>query len=352
MAIPVQYISETVFAAAGNVVPYYGYGQRAKCLQGIHGNAEVTIVSVVYDEGELRTRVTVAGGTLYPSLYEISLGDTYCDPAADSTNVAEHTHRSRGTAGEIPAAGVSQDQVDNLQTIDIPQTGDAHKFTVVAPTESAGYLLAALAGVTNRTTIEWSLDGKTVTVSIPQDIHTGASPTFTGLTLSGLTGILEAKAATAVGIVTANGSLKILRRNADNTAYEFALVNLSELGDTIFTNLEAGAILYRNASGKWVNLAKGNDGDWLTLSAGLPAWVTPTLKHLSDVADAVTDSGVAGDILVRGASAYDRLAKGPDGKALIIDPSTHLPGYGLPTMKLADLTDGYGEVFTLTNLCS
>ena len=48
-------------------------------------------------------------------------------------------------------------------------------------------LFAYVAGTTNRVTVADDGDG-TITLSAPQDIHTGASPTFLGLTLSGLTG--------------------------------------------------------------------------------------------------------------------------------------------------------------------
>lgn len=348
--IPVSYISGTIFAAAGNVTPYYGKGQRATCYQGVNGNVEVTIVSASYVEADLLTYVTVIGGTLYGSIYEVSLGDTYSDEANNTGNICEHFHSNRSGGGSIPASSISEAQVTTLKTVDIPQTADSHKLVKVCPTAADGYQLATLAGTSNRVSV--TLADGTITLTGPQDQHTAASPTYAGLTLSGLTGIMEAKGASAVAIVASTGSLQILRRNSGNTAYEFALVNVADLGDATITSAAAGDILYRNASNKWVNLAKANDGDTLTLSSGLPAWITLALKHLSDVADTVTDSGAAGDILVRGASTYDRLAVGTDGKALIISPSTHLPAYGLPTMKLADLSDGYGQVFTLTMLCT
>jgi hypothetical protein len=47
-------------------------------------------------------------------------------------------------------------------------------------------LINWVTGTANRVTVADDSDG-TITLSGPQDIHTGASPTFTGLTLSGLT---------------------------------------------------------------------------------------------------------------------------------------------------------------------
>lgn len=51
---------------------------------------------------------------------------------------------------------------------------------------SVSDLTSWIAGTTNQVTSTSDGDG-TLTLSLPQDIHTGASPTFTGLNLSGLT---------------------------------------------------------------------------------------------------------------------------------------------------------------------
>src|SRR5678816_816181 len=45
----------------------------------------------------------------------------------------------------------------------------------------------ALTGTSNQITVTDNGAGSTVVLSTPQSIHTGASPTFVGLTLSGLT---------------------------------------------------------------------------------------------------------------------------------------------------------------------
>ena len=52
--------------------------------------------------------------------------------------------------------------------------------------ESVSNLASWVAGTTNQITVTDDSDG-TITLSLPQDYHTGASPTLTGLTLSGLT---------------------------------------------------------------------------------------------------------------------------------------------------------------------
>ncbi len=58
--------------------------------------------------------------------------------------------------------------------------------------------------------------GQTITLSLPQNIHTGASPTFTGLTLSGI----AASAGSATELVTVNGS-GAFRKVTDGNAGQF-----------------------------------------------------------------------------------------------------------------------------------
>src|SRR3990172_575402 len=157
----------------------------------------------------------------------------------------------------------------------------------------------------------------------------GPAPTFNGLTLSSLTGILEGKGATtAVGVVTTSTSLRIMRRNATNDGYEFADVDLGDLtGDVDFGVLAEGDIIYRDQAGNWANLArapadgailiqsldvpawleKGLEGYVMVAGATLPQWVEFNLKNLADVADAVTDSAAEGDIIYFDGMTYTRL---------------------------------------------
>ncbi|MBE3139518.1 MAG: hypothetical protein IMZ53_02940 [Thermoplasmata archaeon] len=58
---------------------------------------------------------------------------------------------------------------------------------------SVSNLASWIAGTTNRVTVTDDGDG-TVTLSGPQDIHTGASPTFAGLTVGSLSGLVKATA--------------------------------------------------------------------------------------------------------------------------------------------------------------
>lgn len=63
---------------------------------------------------------------------------------------------------------------------------------------SVADLTAWIAGTANRVTVSSDGDG-TLTITAPQDLHTGATPTFAGLTLTGLSGVLKATAGVIAG---------------------------------------------------------------------------------------------------------------------------------------------------------
>lgn len=58
--------------------------------------------------------------------------------------------------------------------------------SVALGTDTTGNYVATIAGTSNRVSVTGSgSENAAITLDLPQDIHTGASPTFTGLTLSG-----------------------------------------------------------------------------------------------------------------------------------------------------------------------
>lgn len=67
-------------------------------------------------------------------------------------------------------------------------------------------LTSWVAGTANRITVADDSDG-TITLSGPQDIHTGASPTFAGLTLSGITNTYFVYS--NLGVLTGYSTLKV-----------------------------------------------------------------------------------------------------------------------------------------------
>jgi hypothetical protein len=333
-----------------------------RLMQGIGGTAEVDVVSASFTEGSGYTVCEVSPALVVETLAEFHAGPTYADGVGLSGNLASHPHYDRYTGGYIPRlpdpraeptwakrfVRVADNPADGYSLFDL--LGAANDL-IGMNVDGTDVVSRTLEGTENQIDIDFDQPGKII-LALPQNIDETASPTFAGLTLTGLTGLLEAKGSTAVGVITGDGALKVFRRNVTNTGYEFAELNLSDLtGDIDFDSLAEGDLIYRNASSKWVNLAKGDVGKFLRMGAALPSWSDAALKDLSDIADAVSDSGVAGDIMLRGASVYDRLPKGTLlGDNLSIDASGNVV-WTAPLFVRSDILGGetiaqYAVVYT------
>lgn len=70
-------------------------------------------------------------------------------------------------------------------TSDITITATIAADSVALGTDTSGDYVATIAGTSNQVSVAGAgTEGRAVTLSLPQDIHSGASPSFTGLTLS------------------------------------------------------------------------------------------------------------------------------------------------------------------------
>jgi hypothetical protein len=260
ISIGALHVSSTSFVVQDNHVSAFAKGQRILCIAG-SSVIEVSVVSAEYDAGRLLTTVVVEDGVIPVSLVQVQLGLTYADPDNQSGNIGKHRHTAPWDGGEIPFTDVSQAEVDNLRTIDIPAEINEFMILRVSDPYTDGYELVEVQSVAEQTEIEH--DTGVIRFGTAQDIGSVSSPTFAGVTLTGLTGLLEAKGATAVGVVAASGALQVLRRNAAGTAYEFVNLSVGDLHDALFASIATGDIIYRNGAGKWANLAKGEIGQTL-----------------------------------------------------------------------------------------
>ena len=75
-----------------------------------------------------------------------------------------------------------------------------------------------------------------------------------------------------------------------------------------------GDIVYRDAT-QWQRLGKGTAGQYLVQGADDPAWTTSAAAD-ADIIALAAISGVRGDVIVRGAETWERLAKGAEGTVL------------------------------------
>jgi len=137
----------------------------------------------------------------------------------------------------------------------IPTISQAFQDSVIRPTNTTASRLVStdsgkklissdladwLAGTTNQITVTDDLDG-TATLSTPQDIHTAASPTFTGLTLSGLT---------ASRLTATDGSKGLISSDLANWIAGSASITVTDDGDgSVTLSAIAGGIDHDSLSG-------------------------------------------------------------------------------------------------------
>jgi hypothetical protein len=150
----------------------------------------------------------------------------------------------------------------------------------------------------------------------------GAEPAFTtlgvskgGTGASTLTGVLIGNGTSAVTGVAGTAN-QVLRRNANNTGYEFFTQTLSTISDVTITSPTNGQVLTYDGT-KWVNAASGGGGGITSLN-GLTAstqtfaigttaqsnnigWVSTTSTHTLHIPDA---SGTVRGVVTTGAQTF------------------------------------------------
>jgi hypothetical protein len=137
-----------------------------------------------------------------------------------------------------------------------------------------------------------TLVGKATTDTLTNKTLAAGSNTITGLTNSNLSG--------SAGITIANGGT-----GAATKAAAF---------DALSPMTTSGDVIYGGTSGTGTRLAKGSDGQILTLASGLPSWGPPGLTN---------PMTTAGDVIYGGASGVaTRLAIGSTGAFLQATSST------------------------------
>jgi hypothetical protein len=133
---------------------------------------------------------------------------------------------------------------------------DINAGTITLSKDSSGGLF------TETTTID--TDGVEVTTGLAA--NTTVVSGTNGLTANGLKLRLTSGAATSVSLNASN--LTGILQWGTNTIWHAGNIPFS------LSSVASGDIIYNNGS-NWVNLAKGSDGQTLTLSSGVPTWATP-----------------------------------------------------------------------------
>lgn len=287
MTINAAHVSSNTFTVSGDHEDDLEVRRKIALVQGVDGISYVKAVSGVYSVGPNTTLVTVSPSSVTSNLATILLGAT----SAKSTG--SHDHTDEDNAGVISAAGMSVAEVARAQ--DLPGYAGHADYLLTINATPDHYVARELIDTPDQITI--IIDATSITFELEQDIAVTSSPEFAGLTLTTFSGVLKA----AAGILSDGAELK----------------DLDDVADAVTDSAAAGDTYYYTAGGNVDRLAIGSNGQFKIVASGLPAWVNPSLKYLSDVADAVTDSSVQYDLLIKGASDWERLAKsGSDGYVL------------------------------------
>jgi len=148
----------------------------------------------------------------------------------------------------------------------------------------------------------------------------------TGLTTYTTGDILYASAANTLSALAAGTATYVLTSNGPGVAPSWQAATggsgaLNDLTDVTITGQATGDLMYASSASAWVNLGVGSNGDVLTLSGGVPAWVTP---------------GAGGNVSNSGTPS--------DGQVAVWTDSTHIEGDAALTFDTTTDTLSTGNV--------
>lgn len=234
MFISAFYVSASSFSVSGDFTSSYPEGRRIQLYQGTYGNTVVDAASAVYDATSLKTTVVVTGGTVRTTIYRVGLGPGYVDRTNQTGNEPQHLHTASWDGGYMAASQHTDEIIDNLVAYPFASDFDGNDILGMNSGGTA-FEGKTVSGTAKRVTVTHGVG--TITLSGPQDFDTVDSPTFAGITLTGLAGLLEAGAGGA-------------------------LVDIPGV---------SGDIVYHSGT-SFATLAKGTNGEVLQLVSGLPSW--------------------------------------------------------------------------------
>ena len=234
------------------------------------GNSSLTNSSVTIGSTSVALGATVTTFTGLSSVTSTSFVGALTGNASTATKLA--TARTISLSGDV-SGSVSFDGSGNA---DITATIQAN--SVALGTDTTGDYIATIAGTTNQISVSGS-GGETaaVTLSLPQNIHSGATPTFAGMSLSAalamgsnkITGLADPTdaqdAATKAYVDAARAGLDVKQSVRAATTVNVSLsgtqtvdgVALS-IGDRILVKNQTDATqngIYVVASGSWARSA-------------------------------------------------------------------------------------------------
>lgn len=297
---------------------------------GPTGDTDVYDALYIHNDG---SDYPLVGGNFSTRVLQ-SHGDFEVRPTTDSA-AARQLRLYEGGASWSNRVSIQAPALGADYTLTLPiNDGDANQ---VLQTDGAGVLswvTPAAGGVTSLTgtanQISVSAATGAVTLSTPQNIHAAATPTFAGMTLSGLSaagfvkndasGVLSTAANVNLAsevtgtLPVANGGTgattftanQVLIGNGTSAITSTATLpnavmdNITRLGTvttgtwngtaigptyggTGQTAVSTGDLLYGSGANTWARLPAGTNGHVLTLSGGVPSWSAPAAGANIDI---------------------------------------------------------------------
>lgn len=121
----------------------------------------------------------------------------------------------------------------------------------IAVYDGVNFVAGSLVGVSNR--VSTSFAGTTITISTPQDIGAGSSPTFANLTLTGT--LQVGGGATLTKFLTATASLDFPNTAAQNSSDLTITVTGAAVGDAVALGIPTAAVNANSEYTAWVSAA-------------------------------------------------------------------------------------------------
>ncbi|KYG63694.1 hypothetical protein AZI86_12760 [Bdellovibrio bacteriovorus] len=239
---------------------------------------------------------------------------------ADTTGVLSWQSLNSGTVTAVNATSPlssSGGATPTLSLAGLSSLGSAHQILGMNNAAN-GYEYKSLSGTSNQISV--SHGANSITLSTPQNIHNAASPTFAGLTLSGMSsggfvknsggGVLSGGHSVALSS-DVSGSLPLANGGTGATSFSGSSVIASNSGGTALTTVAGTVngsvlqhtptgpafstasfpsttsihqILYSSANNVVGGLATANDSVLLTNSSGAPSFLAKSSDHFSQYA--------------------------------------------------------------------
>ncbi len=206
----------------------------------------------------------------------------------NATTVTNAAVIAKVLTGYVSGAGTVAASDNILQAMQKINGNDVLKAPLASPTLTGTPLSPTATAGTNTTQIATTAfvnaavssgTATNFTGSLAGDVTGTQSATvvgkINGISMAGLTtGILKNTTATGVPSIAIAADFPTLNQNTTGTAVNVTGIVAVANGGTGLTTVTTGDLLYGSATNTWSKLPIGTNGQVLTLTSGIPSWIT------------------------------------------------------------------------------